>query len=122
VKILIADDAPDIRFLARALLTVDGRVDIVGEAASATEAVEKASDLQPDVVILDQGFEGSLTGFEVAPRIKAAAPDIKIVLFTAYHGLKEDAESAPAIDAFLLKTDAHQLLAVITGLFAEKSS
>ena len=75
----------------------------------------------PGVIVLDNGLAGSLTGLAAAQRIKDLAPLTKIVLFTAHAELKSLADKEPAIDAFLLKTDSTQLLALaqrLTGLGA----
>src|SRR5438309_1350720 len=58
----LVEDEPDVRMLVRLTLTRDPRLEILGEAASATDAVELARTLQPGVVILDHGLEGDITG------------------------------------------------------------
>jgi DNA-binding NarL/FixJ family response regulator len=98
----IVEDEPDVRMLVRITLTRDPRLEILGEATSAEEAVEIARSLQPGVVILDHGLDGAITGLEAAPLIKEAAPNSKILLFTAFD-MAVEARDEPAVDAYLRK-------------------
>ncbi len=117
-KVLLADDDQDIRRMVSLLLSIDGNLEIVGEAATPDEAVRLAAEHQPDLVVLDQGFRGDLTGTEVAPAIKQAAPACKIVLFTAYDNLAGSVNDVPEIDGFLLKTQVTALVSVINEILA----
>jgi CheY-like chemotaxis protein len=67
--VLVVDDHPSFRATARAVLEAEGFA-VVGEAASGPEALERAAELRPDVVLLDVQLPG-LDGFEVAARIAA---------------------------------------------------
>jgi hypothetical protein len=58
----------------------------------------------------------------VAPAIKEAAPNAKIILFTAYHDVEPLAEDARAVDAFVLKTNAHELVPLAKRLLSEASA
>lgn len=111
IMVVIEDDA-DVRFLIKAMFRAEPRFEITGEAASADEALAliSESELAPDLVVLDHSLEGTVTGIELAPQLKQMLPSTKIILFTAYEHLKEEARAEPAIDAFLLKTDMPQLL------------
>ena len=111
----IVEDEPDVRILVRVTLQRDQRLNILGEAASAEEALHLARTLQPGVVILDHSLEGDVTGLDVAPKIRQASPDSKIVLFTAYD-MEREAAAEPAIDAFLRKDRISELLSVVDRL------
>jgi len=90
-------------------------------AESAEEALESARASQPGLFVLDHGLAGALSGIDAAPRLKELVPQTKIILFTAHAELQARAEAEPAIDAFLLKTEATKLLALaqqLTGLGA----
>jgi two-component system chemotaxis response regulator CheY len=83
-RALIVDDEDDMRALLRVVLADgSGSIEIIGEAASGTEALSKWRETRPDVVVLDQRMPG-LTGLEVAEQILAEAPGQVIVLFSAY--------------------------------------
>jgi DNA-binding NarL/FixJ family response regulator len=113
--LVIVEDEPDMRLMIRAILTADRRIEIVGEAASAAEAIEVAKSMDPGLVILDHSIEGDVMGLDAAPMIKAVAPNAKILLFSAFD-LKKEADAEPAIDAFLGKSDVGRLLETVQRL------
>lgn len=87
LRVLIADDAAEIRLLLRMYLT-GNRLEIVGEATNGKEAVDLAATEKPDAVILDLAMP-VMDGLEAIPLIKAASPDSKIVVLSGF-----DAERA----------------------------
>lgn len=111
VKILVVvEDDPDVQFLIETVFSMDCRFSVVGVAADAEDALEMARMTEPGIIVLDHGLAGMLTGLQAAPRLKEAAPQAKIILFTAHAELRDAAADEPAIDAFLLKTESTQLL------------
>ena len=80
-RIVIADDHPLTRSALSALLGGNGFT-VVGEAADGLEAVERARDLQPDIVLLDLTMP-ELDGLQALPLIREAAPDCEVVVLTA---------------------------------------
>jgi DNA-binding NarL/FixJ family response regulator len=104
-RILIADDHPMMRAgLRERLAKADEGIEVVGEASDGREAYELAGRLRPDVVLLDIAMPG-LNGIEATRKIKAAWPEIAILVLTAY----DDEQYVHAlIDAgaagYLLKT------------------
>jgi YesN/AraC family two-component response regulator len=82
LRILIADDAPDIRLLLKMYLT-DSRLEVVGEATNGAEAVEMAGTEKPDAIILDLAMP-VMDGLEAIPLIKKASPDTKIVVLSGF--------------------------------------
>lgn len=82
VRVVVVDDAEDIRQLLRVMLTHDGRFDVVGEAADGIEAITVTMATQPDLVILDRQMP-RLGGVEALPEIRAVAPSAHVVLYTA---------------------------------------
>jgi DNA-binding NarL/FixJ family response regulator len=78
--VLIVDDHPSFRATARAVLEAEG-FEVVGEARDGAEAVELASSLHPEIVLLDVQLPDT-TGFDVAARLAAmngAAPAVVLV-------------------------------------------
>lgn len=122
-SIAVIEDDPDVRFLLRTIISADGSFEIEGEAASADGALALAEEVTDRslVFILDNSLEGVVTGLEVAPQLKMRHPTAKIILFTAYEHLREQATLEPAIDAFLLKTDMRRLLPLVHELAASAS-
>ncbi len=87
IRVIIVDDHPFFREGLQRVLVAEGNLDVVGEAADGEEAVEKTKMLQPDVVLMDINLP-KMNGLEAMRQIKKLAPEINIVLLTAY----DDAE------------------------------
>jgi YesN/AraC family two-component response regulator len=82
LRVLIADDAPDIRLLLRMYLT-DSHVEVVGEATNGAEAVDMVAAEKPDAVILDLAMP-VMDGLQAIPLIKEASPATKIVVLSGF--------------------------------------
>src|SRR5919201_847628 len=80
-RVLIVDDHPLTRGALVSLLE-QSSFSVVGEAEEGAEAVERARELQPDVVLLDLSMPGE-DGLQALPRLRAAAPACEIVVLTA---------------------------------------
>jgi DNA-binding NarL/FixJ family response regulator len=81
VRILVADDFDLFRTLVSSILKEQAGYQIVGEAADGRQAVQRAKELQPDLVVLDMGIP-DLRGMEVARRIKLCSPQSRILFLT----------------------------------------
>jgi len=80
-RVLLVDDVAELRRAVRLALRRHGGFEVVGEAGTGTEAVELATDLRPDLVVLDLGLP-DLAGREVLTRLHALAATPKIVVFS----------------------------------------
>src|SRR4051794_14974493 len=94
--VLVVDDHPSFRATARAVLEADG-FEVVGEAASGPEALERAAELQPDVVLLDVQLPG-FDGFEVASRLRANG-DVPAVVLVSSRDAVDYGDLIPACGA-----------------------
>src|SRR2546426_5203 len=101
VKVLVADDHSAVREAVKAILRIEGDIQIVGEAQDGAEALRLAHALAPDAVVLDNWMPG-LTGIEVARRIASELPNVSIVLLTLDPHLTDLALAAGA-DAVVMK-------------------
>jgi DNA-binding NarL/FixJ family response regulator len=81
LRILVVDDFEPFRQLVRSILRVSPELQIVGEAADGLEAVQKAVELQPDLILLDIGLP-SLNGMEAARQIRELVPRSKIIFLS----------------------------------------
>ena len=81
VRVLIVDDHPPFRALAKELLEL-AAFRVVGEAGDAASALQLAAELQPDLVLLDIGLP-DVDGFEVARLLAALIPPPKVVLISS---------------------------------------
>jgi DNA-binding NarL/FixJ family response regulator len=106
LHILIADDHEVVRHGLRALLQPHPGWEICGEAVDGRDAVSKAADLKPDVVILDIGMP-NLNGLDAARQILATEPRTMILILTIDESEQVMREVLGAgARGFLLKSDA----------------
>lgn len=114
LRIFIADDHPIVRRGLRDLLETEDGIQVVGEASNGLQAVRRAAELQPDLVLMDLVMP-ELDGIEATRRIKADNPDIQVLVLTSF---ATDDKVFPAIKAgalgYLIKdTGAEELLEAI---------
>lgn len=83
VRIVVADDHPLFREGLRAVVAAADGVELVGEAATGTEAVELARELQPDVVVMDLQLP-ELNGIEATSRIAEESPHVAVLVLTMF--------------------------------------
>ncbi len=83
IKCLLVDDHTLFRQGVRRLLETENDFEVVGEAADGGEAVEKAREMRPDIVLMDIGMPG-LSSFESARQIKKNRMETKILFLTMY--------------------------------------
>jgi CheY-like chemotaxis protein len=118
IRVLVVEDHKDWRKLVRLLLQVRPEWQIIFEASDGSEAVQKAKELTPDLILLDIGLP-KLNGIEAARQIRQHSPNSKIVFLSAddsvdvvqaalstgaqgyVHKSRAQSELLPAIDAVL---------------------
>lgn len=83
VRVLIVDDQPPFRAVARTVVGVTAGFEVVAEAASGEDAVEVAADLHPDLVLMDINL-GAMSGIEATRRITTERPGTVVVLLSTY--------------------------------------
>ena len=124
IRVLLVDDAREMRLLIRAALRIHGAFDLVGEAADGTQAVELAGRTTPDIVVLDLGLP-DLAGHEVLTRIRAVSPTSKVVVFSGADP-GDRAGIADRVEGYVVK-DADlgylvQLLLDVAGTQAKRAA
>jgi DNA-binding NarL/FixJ family response regulator len=101
IKLLICDDHPMVRDGLRTQILRQPDFELVGEASNGSVAVERTLRLRPDVVLMDLRMP-EMDGHEALRRIKAAAPNVRVLVLTTFSD-----DALPALrngaDGFLLK-------------------
>src|SRR5438309_6567457 len=83
IRILIGDDYEGWRRQARLLLQARPEWQVIAEALDGSEAIQKAEELKPDLIVLDIGLP-KLNGIEAARRIGQLSPSSKIIFLSLY--------------------------------------
>jgi DNA-binding NarL/FixJ family response regulator len=83
ITVVVVEDEPKILRSQLNLLRGFDEIDVVGQATSGTDAVERIRALKPDVVLLDLGLPG-IDGIEVTKRLRAELPHIEVLIFTIF--------------------------------------
>jgi NarL family two-component system response regulator LiaR len=123
IRVIVTDDHSIVRKGIKATLELIPDIELVGEAANGLEAVDKAADLKPDVVLMDLVMP-EMDGIEAIQKIKAQHPDIRILVLTTFAG--ED-KVFPAIKAgasgYQLKDSGpEELIAAIRQVYRGESA
>ena len=116
LRILIADDHDLMRRGVKALLQSKAGWEICGEAHTGREAVAKAEELKPDVIILDISMP-DLNGVEAARRIRSASPNTEVLILSVHYSdqlIREILEAG--VRGYIVKSDSDRdlLIAVET--------
>jgi DNA-binding NarL/FixJ family response regulator len=118
LRILIADDHAPLLEMLKALIETHAGWQVCGEAKNGLEAVQKAAELKPDVIILDLSMPG-LDGLQAANQISLATPGIPILIYTNHavspqakleakkHGVR-DIINKTALDQLISAVEAAQ--------------
>lgn len=119
MRVLIADDHTMVRESLVSVLQADGDVQVVAQASDGIEAIEKALEVRPDIVVVDLSMP-RLNGIEVVRRLREALPDTRVLVLTMH---QEDEYVLQAVRAgasgYLVKDSAAaELLAAVRSLHA----
>lgn len=102
-RVLIVDDATEVRADLRTALLLVSNIEIIGEATNGLEAVQQAALLQPEVVLMDLEMP-MLDGYEATQQIKTHWPGCRVIALTV-HGYETARQKAlqAGVDAFIVK-------------------
>jgi DNA-binding NarL/FixJ family response regulator len=111
-RVLVVDDFVPFRRMISSILEVEDYVHIVGEASDGLEAIEKAKELLPDLILLDVGLP-KLDGIEAARRIRGLLPAARVI-FVSQESSEEVVRAALSTGAqgYVAKIDAWRDLVI----------
>ncbi len=117
IKVLIADDHPMFREGVRSMLRREGSIELVGEAATGSAVIALATELQPDVILMDVHMP-DVDGIEATRRILQQHPHIRVLVLTMF---EDDDSVFAALRAgargYLLKgADKAEIVRAINGV------
>ena len=117
LRLLIVDDHEVVRLGLQALLASEPELEVVGSAASAAEAVEHASRLKPDIVLMDIRLPDE-TGIDACREIRKRLPETQVLMLTSYadEDLVLDAIQAGAAGYVLTHLDTDALLRALRAV------
>jgi DNA-binding NarL/FixJ family response regulator len=122
VRILLVDDFEPFHRFVRSMLQDRPALRVIGEVSDGLSAVEKAQELQPDLILLDVGLPG-LNWIEAARRIREISPASKILFVSQNCSLDivEEALSTGGAGGYVLKSEvASELLAAVRTVLEGK--
>ena len=121
VRVLVVDDYEPFRRFVCSTLGRRPDLQVIGEASDGLEAIQKAEELQPDLIVLDIGLP-ALNGIEAARRIRKLSPESKI-LFVSQESCADAVQEALSLGAagYVFKTQAgSELLAAVDAVLQGK--
>lgn len=119
IKVLICDDQDLVRDGLRAILSTAPGIDIVGEARDGAEAIEAASRLSPDVILMDLKMPG-VDGIAATRHITDRHPEIRVLVLTTFDDPRwvDDAIKAGAAGYLMKDTTRARLIEAVRGTAA----
>lgn len=119
IRVLLADDAQEMRALVRVTLELDGRFEVVGDAEDGAIALELLERERPDILVLDMAMP-KMDGLQVLAEIRARRSDVKVLAFSGFNGSVEIEAVRLGVHRFIRKgsTEIHELVPALLALVA----
>jgi YesN/AraC family two-component response regulator len=108
-KVLIVDDNAIIRQALCKVFTAEADFDICGQAKNGREAIEKAQELQPDLIVIDLSMP-VMNGIEAARVLKRMMPRMPLIIFSEYSDVFSEREAQSAGVSALVQKSKHSIL------------
>jgi DNA-binding NarL/FixJ family response regulator len=117
-RTLIVDDNAGFRRSMKEFLALEPDIEVIGEAADGQEAILKARDLKPDLVLMDVRMPG-ISGIDATRQLKDELPELKVIILTIFDlQAYRDAAIASGANGYVTKGSLfEELLPVIRGAF-----
>jgi DNA-binding NarL/FixJ family response regulator len=105
-SVLIVDDNPTVRKALCSLFAREADFDVCGEAENGRDAIEKAQELNPDLIVTDLSMP-NMNGLEEARLLKQLMPHVPVIIYTAYGDrFVEKALRSAGASAVIFKSEA----------------
>ena len=104
--VLVVDDNEFIRRSLCKVFTSEADFDVCGEAENGREAIEKALELRPDLIVMDLSMP-VMNGIEAARALKGLLPTVPLIIFSAYSDVFSENEARSAGVAALVSKSDH---------------
>jgi DNA-binding NarL/FixJ family response regulator len=108
IRVMVVDDHQVVREGVTSMLRAASEIEVVGQAANAAEAIQKANELKPDVVLLDIRLPG-MSGWEICRTLTSELPETRVIMLTSF---EDEDYLFKALRAgargYLLKTTSHE--------------
>ena len=121
LRVLLVEDDDSLRKVLRRVIRIDGRLDVVAEARDGREAIERARETRPDLVLLDVRMPG-MDGFEALPQVRKESPDSIVVMLSMLQDPRQmERALAEGAAGFVDKTtEPRQLIDSLIGLAQQR--
>lgn len=109
-NVLIVDDHAHIRRATRAIFESEPEFKVCGEAVNGREAIDKARELRPDLIVLDFSMP-VMNGLEAARLLKKILPEVPVIMLTAHENAFSDLVArAAGVSAVISKENSRDLV------------
>jgi two-component system response regulator NreC len=116
IRTLIVDDRADFRRRVKEVLASEPDIEVIGEAADGQEAILKARELRPDVVLMDVSMPGR-NGIDATRQLKDEMPEVRVIILSIFDlpQYKEAAMAGGASSYVVKQSLFKELLPAIRG-------
>lgn len=123
IKVLIADNNAKFIQTVKSFLANEQDIEIVGNARNGKEAISKAKELKPDIILMDVRMP-EMNGFKSTSYIKQIMPEVKVIILTIYDidEYRDAATNSGAVAFVLKKFMRDNLIQTIREAFGSKSA
>lgn len=122
IKIIICEDIPKMLEFITAIVNSEEDMCVVATASTSSEAINKVTELEPDILLLDIQLESEKAGIRAAEIISSECPKTKIIMLTAHDASDLIIESyyAGAVDYFIKNPGMHGLAEQIRKVYSQE--